>query len=561
MYEFYAKENYMPEELKEAKESMSLDEAYNILTEYYRDVSNTYSSIREQEKMPLALYEVPRIRQALSEKTKRYSSELREKDGFDKYLGMQLIPTEDVEYGKKLRKACILVDNEYRNGGGEEYFITLFGEYLPQSFIGMVFLNAIQERDEEMLQAIKRCDMGLFNYLDTLLGEVQPETRLQALHQEDGFYASVLISSVTDEIVASKDVEKYKEALDFYESLPQAIRESHAVNQAIQFCLYQARFNCNDINIYMDVKKALFNRVYNISRENGEQLDKTLESILEQVGYSKEFAELCPFDLVADRFMDLLFLSTDKNGKTSSEYSELMNRYAELLLQIDIDEQNKCKSISIDSHGEINQEVKRTATQSTLLKYQVHDMIRDNIDSVQKAVSYMKMFNFPGYRYSAPDKEIMQIILSRYGNVPEIKEILFEGCSGTNLLWDVIPFDSLPEEYSTYEKMMAGTQILSIDINRDDEIPKEIRDRIFSSKDCIIRILFPGLEYKYENYEVFRNSYIGRYDKNVSGNALLVGILRRLSPKLKNKEFTDELDALINMYLASNPEARSSRNY
>ena len=33
MYEFYAKENYMPEELKDAKESMSLDETYNILTE------------------------------------------------------------------------------------------------------------------------------------------------------------------------------------------------------------------------------------------------------------------------------------------------------------------------------------------------------------------------------------------------------------------------------------------------------------------------------------------------------------------------------------------------
>ena len=107
---------------------------------------------------------------------------------------------------------------------------------------------------------------------------------------------------------------------------------------------------------------------------------------------------------------------------------------------------------------------------------------------------------------------------------------------------------------------MAGTQILSIDINRDDEIPKEIRDRIFSSKDCVIRILFPGLEYKYKNYEVFRNSYIGRYDKNVSGTALLVGILRRLSPKLKNKEFTDELDILINMYLATNPEANLSRN-
>ena len=59
------------------------------------------------------------------------------------------------------------------------------------------------------------------------------------------------------------------------------------------------------------------------------------------------------------------------------------------------------------------------------------------------------------------------------------KELLFADMVGLNHLWDVIPYNMIPEEYTTYEKMIAGTQILATDFSRINEIPEDIRKRIF----------------------------------------------------------------------------------
>ena len=143
----------------------------------------------------------------------------------------------------------------------------------------------------------------------------------------------------------------------------------------------------------------------------------------------------------------------------------------------------------------------------------------------------------------------MQMIMKEYGNDSEIKELLFADMVGLNHLWDVIPYNMIPEEYTTYEKMIAGTQILATDFSRINEIPEDIRKRIFDSKDCITRILFPGAK-SYSRYEgIVGLMRLGQYSRDINPTLLLTQVLGKTSSRLKKEGYIQDVAAMYKKYI------------
>ena len=537
LYEF---PNYTSEQLEEAKKSMRKSQAYRLASEYYsilnynKEFNNHRIDIETRDKYQ-------------KEVEQRTSSELEERDGYRKCLGSELLPSTDVEFEKKLKKALIIVDDDFRNGNGDIDFMARFASILPKPFLNMVFVLSINNHNDEMLSAISRNELENILEFDNMLLKEYPDLRLKAINS-GVVYPSILLDYAMVEINGGLTTD-FTHAADIYTLLNSEQRADNGLFMKIKMdCFDNVQVHCQDIAQYQRNKQIFFEKVLKIKRGKESNLSEMIGNVPKC--QLEKSPVLCPMDYAVERFLDFFLLPEVYNG--DGEYrnsNDKLEEWADRIVEIDIEE----RRVSLEKYFQFHKEqpINRTAKEAAALKY-ANDIVRRKIADVKTAKKYIEMHKKDGdFGYIDPNETTMQMIMEEYGNAPEIKELLFADCYKLNHLWDVIPYDSIPDDYTIYEKMMAGTQILATDFSRIDEIPDDIRARIFDSKDCITRILFPGLQYQSEFGSAAGKLELGYYSRGIKPERLLIQVLGKMSSRLKEAGYIDEIRKMYDMYNVS----------
>ena len=535
MESFYAKENYSLAELEEAKQSISIDKAYEMVTDYYQ-ILNCAEDFR---KGRIDSYQ---LEDYMEDIFYRAPDELTERPGYGKNLGTELLPSSDIEYEKELRKAFILVDNDFRQGGGRCDFIERFASVLPYPFVAMSFIFAIYGKNIDMIDAIKNNDIDLFIRLDNQLEEVFPDLRKKII-RTGTFYSGIVLDNFFSEINLTHRDDRFEQVADFYQELTTKQRAEENLFAKVLDCFDLSQNHCRTIDMYLQNKKLFLNKVLGVMPGKPVNPNKIIGSVPADLLLISS-TKACPFDYACDRLLDLVLASMKGDViDTKGEHARELLEFASLIINIDIDERKECEKIE-SVYGK-KQEIKRPRVAPMVMEY-ANTILRESIDSLEKAIEYIQIHYNDNGGYLAPDSLTMQKILKEYGNNPQIKNFLFKNSPRINRLWKDISFDMIPEEYTTYEKMKAGSLIISNNVKNVDTIPEDIKNRIFDSEDCITNILFPGLGFNKSLQSNIEFVEIGSNDDNKNANALLIAVLRRISPRLKNSSFLREV---LDLYL------------
>ena len=530
--------NYTPEKLVEAKQSMTRSEAYSLVSKYY--ILLNYKKELENNRISFQRYS-----ECIKEIELRTSSEFDERDGYKKHLGTELLPTSDIKYEEKLKKAFYIVDDDFRNGQGNIDFMARFASVLPKPFLNMVFVMAIHNQNESMIDAIQSNGTEAFLEFDELLKKEYPQFRLKAIHSGT-VYASTLLDYAFAEI-NNMETFDFTRAADIYSLLDDEQRADYNLFMKIKKDCYDGiQLMCPDISQYQRNKEIFLEKVLKSNRYENTDLSEFIANAPKY--YLEKSAILCPMQFAVDKFLNFFLLPEKYSGADFyRDASDEAESWADTIVDIDIEE--RCVAAEKRYQYQKEQPINRTAKEEAVLRY-ANDIVRRKIVDVESAKKYINRHKRNGESdVIAPNPVTMQMIMNEYGNDSEIKELLFADMVGLNHLWDVIPYNIIPKEYTTYEKMIAGTQILATDFSRINEIPEDIRKRIFDSKDCITRILFPGAK-SYSRYEgVVGLMRLGQYSRDINPTLLLTQVLGKTSSRLKKEGYIQDVAAMYKEYI------------
>ena len=548
MNDFLYMESYTPEELKKAKKEMTLQEAYAVVTSHYITLNYKKELIGGRLPPDLAMVHA-HILKLLDIRN------LETEMGYGTNLGGELA-YNNPKTSRNLRTASIIVENDLLDGKWSPYsyeFVERFASVLPRTLINYIVIRAIHHNNTGMINRIANNDIDLFMDIDGRLQKVFPELRTKAIHT--GFsYANALLNNALIEIVGKKSSD-FKQAAKVFDLLNSGQQSSLSLSDQLIKCFEQAQDNCRSIDEYRRNKELFFSEILKI--ENGFITNPLLVVGGQSVLVWTLVAKLCPMEYAMESFLDILarkdeFLN-EASGKEKDYYSKVLKNAATLVLSVDADERIKAKSISSRFPKKSTTRKKefgeRYPKNTRNLEY-INTIVRDGIDSAEAAKDYIGLFsiNTSNDGYEVPDSSTMQKILKEYGNDSSIKRILLKNCKNINRLWDAIPYSSVPEEYTEYEKMAAAAQILTCNIDRIDEIPEDIRKKMFNSKDFITRILFPGFSYAARHEIAMNDTTISYADRGIKNGYLLIKVLMNTSKSLIDEGFLEEIRELYNYY-------------
>ena len=534
----YELPNYTSEQLENAKKLMTRSEAYSLVTRYY--IVLNYK--KEAEKGRISNQQYVEYQNAIKTRT---SSELEERQGYKKNLGAELLPTTDSEYENKLRQALFIVDDDFRNGKGNTDFMARFASVLPKPFLNMVFILAINNQNEDMINAIQSNGTEAFLEFDELLKKEYPQLRLKAINS-GVVYPSTLLDYAEADINNGEG--DFTRAADIFALLEGKLRANYDLFLKLKHgCFDLAQERCTDIAQYQNNKKIFFEKVLKLKPGLKPNLSEIMGNMPKEQLENSSYQ--CPMEYATTKFSDLL-LFPESSEPINLEKN--LKQWANTIIDIDIDE--RWKAVEKKFRTQKEQPIKRSTMELGVIDY-ANRLIREDITDVEKAKAYLRRHKRGDINIVAPNPMTMKMIMEKFGNSPQIKELLFDDVVGLNHLWDAIPFDSIPKEYTIYEKMIAGSQILANDIFRINEIPEDVRKKIFDSKDCITRILFPGLNDYAEFKGIVGKLQLGFYSRGINPNILLTRVLGMMSSRLKAEGYLQEIKEMYKDYrqFGSNP--------
>ena len=455
-----------------------------------------------------------------------------------------------------MRTASIIVEHDLRGNNwsplGYE-FVDRFASVLPRDLIDYIFLKAIHLNKTEIISRIAHNDIDLFVDLDNKLQVENSDLRMKAIHTELT-YANILLGNKLSDIVGKKSSD-FGDAVQVFDLLNSEQRSSILLFEQLCKCFDQAQNNCKSIEEYRRNKDIFFRDVLKI--QNG-YITNPSYILGGQTPYVWSLVtKYCPMEYAINNFLDIVTRKDEIINEFPNDgavnYSRMLKSVAIQILKVDIDERIKDRELSgrfskksESSKGKLEIHYPRKTRN---LEY-VSQIIKESINSPSEAKAYIDMFavTTSGSGYETPDALIMQKIVEEYGNEPSIKEVLLKNCIQINRLWEAIPYSSVPDEYTEYEKLNAATQILICDIDRIDEIPEDIKKKIFSSKDLITRILFPGYTYAQTHETAMNETTIAYTERGIKNGYLLTKVLMNTPRSLIDAGFLEDIRKLYDFY-------------